>query len=144
MIRRPPRSTRTDTLFPYTTLFRSLPLSVGIAVLTLSELVVVPVYMRALGFSWLEALMQAVLYVGFAGFVFVTSLVARQQAQARDEQRRLDADLRAPRALRAARAPVTDRPRTPRQPHHPLRHPLPPPSLHLPVAHPYTTPPPPQ
>src|SRR3546814_1999853 len=26
MIRRPPRSTRTDTLFPYTTLFRSEPL----------------------------------------------------------------------------------------------------------------------
>src|SRR3546814_4783927 len=25
MIRRPPRSTRTDTLFPYTTLFRSHP-----------------------------------------------------------------------------------------------------------------------
>src|SRR3546814_11123210 len=25
MIRRPPRSTRTDTRFPYTTLFRSLP-----------------------------------------------------------------------------------------------------------------------
>src|SRR3546814_1262086 len=25
MVRRPPRSTRTDTLFPYTTLFRSLP-----------------------------------------------------------------------------------------------------------------------
>src|SRR3546814_9696348 len=31
MIRRPPRSTRTDTLFPYTTLFRSLQ-SVGILV----------------------------------------------------------------------------------------------------------------
>src|SRR3546814_1057456 len=27
MIRRPPRSTRTDTLFPYTTLFRSLSVS---------------------------------------------------------------------------------------------------------------------
>src|SRR3546814_5918804 len=27
MIRRPPRSTRTDTLFPYTTLFRSAPQS---------------------------------------------------------------------------------------------------------------------
>src|SRR3546814_8284370 len=26
MIRRPPRSTRTDTLFPYTTLFRSGPI----------------------------------------------------------------------------------------------------------------------
>src|SRR3546814_13335923 len=29
MIRRPPRSTRTDTLFPYTTLFRSARRSVG-------------------------------------------------------------------------------------------------------------------
>src|SRR3546814_9922907 len=29
MIRRPPRSTRTDTLFPYTTLFRSLALRLG-------------------------------------------------------------------------------------------------------------------
>src|SRR3546814_6149265 len=30
MIRRPPRSTRTDTLFPYTTLFRSQPISMVI------------------------------------------------------------------------------------------------------------------
>src|SRR3546814_19296716 len=30
MIRRPPRSTRTDTLFPYTTLFRSRHLEVGL------------------------------------------------------------------------------------------------------------------
>src|SRR3546814_10323869 len=29
MIRRPPRSTRTDTLFPYTTLFRSVPRPCG-------------------------------------------------------------------------------------------------------------------
>src|SRR3546814_7100718 len=29
MIRRPPRSTRTDTLFPYTTLFRSLLAELG-------------------------------------------------------------------------------------------------------------------
>src|SRR3546814_1997940 len=29
MIRRPPRSTRTDTLFPYTTLFRSLEDGLG-------------------------------------------------------------------------------------------------------------------
>src|SRR3546814_9482688 len=33
MIRRPPRSTRTDTLFPYTTLFRSIlaPLQLALA-----------------------------------------------------------------------------------------------------------------
>src|SRR3546814_2155055 len=30
MIRRPPRSTRTDTLFPYTTLFRSNPVKTGV------------------------------------------------------------------------------------------------------------------
>src|SRR3546814_9729893 len=30
MIRRPPRSTRTDTLFPYTTLFRSRPVADGV------------------------------------------------------------------------------------------------------------------
>src|SRR3546814_11135814 len=29
MVRRPPRSTRTDTLFPYTTLFRSARIDVG-------------------------------------------------------------------------------------------------------------------
>src|SRR3546814_14591454 len=31
MIRRPPRSTRTDTLFPYTTLFRSIDDAPGLA-----------------------------------------------------------------------------------------------------------------
>src|SRR3546814_7449346 len=30
MIRRPPRSTRTDTLFPYTTLFRSVGAAIGL------------------------------------------------------------------------------------------------------------------
>src|SRR3546814_13456487 len=33
MIRRPPRSTRTDTLFPYTTLFRSVRVEVAIRAL---------------------------------------------------------------------------------------------------------------
>src|SRR3546814_13717516 len=37
MIRRPPRSTRTDTLFPYTTLFRSLPDLHRMAMLLLAE-----------------------------------------------------------------------------------------------------------
>src|SRR3546814_11130572 len=38
MIRRPPRSTRTDTLFPYTTLFRSpLPVSVFLDLMGLPQ-----------------------------------------------------------------------------------------------------------
>src|SRR3546814_8162349 len=35
MIRRPPRSTRTDTLFPYTTLFRSAVLNIKVVAWTL-------------------------------------------------------------------------------------------------------------
>src|SRR3546814_1088388 len=37
MIRRPPRSTRTDTLFPYTTLFRSFHTNQGMAFFTNAE-----------------------------------------------------------------------------------------------------------
>src|SRR3546814_16528599 len=47
MIRRPPRSTRTDTLFPYTTLFRSILLgslvSAGFALLGAMKLTVTEV-----------------------------------------------------------------------------------------------------
>src|SRR3546814_19704809 len=39
MIRPPPRSSRTDTLFPYTTLFRSLSLRVAAAVFGILVLV---------------------------------------------------------------------------------------------------------
>src|SRR3546814_1008460 len=39
MIRRPPRSTRTDTLFPYTTLFRSIFRSISEAVREYPDLV---------------------------------------------------------------------------------------------------------
>src|SRR3546814_9871999 len=39
MIRRPPRSTRTDTLFPYTTLFRSRPGAPGWHLLVIDQLI---------------------------------------------------------------------------------------------------------
>src|SRR3546814_5127951 len=38
MIRRPPRSTRTDTLFPYTTLFRDIPIAAIIFQLAADEM----------------------------------------------------------------------------------------------------------
>src|SRR3546814_2945902 len=43
MIRRPPRSTRTDTLFPYTTLSRSEPCEQGLAVVRAARLEVAKV-----------------------------------------------------------------------------------------------------
>src|SRR3546814_20975521 len=42
MIRRPPRSTRTDTLFPYTTLFRSLFVAEAFALERAAEAFLLP------------------------------------------------------------------------------------------------------
>jgi signal transduction histidine kinase len=111
-----------------------LSLPVGVAWLVLSEFLVVPVYVRWLDMSWLEALMQFLLYAGFSGFVFVTSLVARQQAQAREEQRRLNAELRATRALLAESARINERTRISRELHDLLGHHLTALSLNLEVA----------
>ena len=111
-----------------------LPLPVSIAVLVLAELVVVPVYVR-LDFYWYEAVMQSLLYAGFTCFVFATGYVARQQVLARDEQRRLNAELRATRALLAESVRVNERTRISRELHDLLGHHLTALSLNLEVAH---------
>src|SRR3546814_7595003 len=74
MIRRPPRSTRTDTLFPYTTLFRSLRLAqlfapgtgqfreIGIAPLNAEGLRLLPQIGRA------HAELQSLMRISYAVF----------------------------------------------------------------------------
>src|SRR3546814_12248692 len=52
MIRRPPRSTRTDTLFPYTTLFRSFCPTGGISQASASDWLAEP-HVACIGGSWL-------------------------------------------------------------------------------------------
>ena len=94
-----------------------LPLWLGVAWLVVSQLAIVPVFVRFLDFSLVEALLQSLLYAGYSGFVFVTSLVARQQAQAREEQRRLNAELRATRVLLAESARINERTRISRELH---------------------------
>ncbi len=111
-----------------------LPLPLGVAWLALSQLAVVPVFVRGFDFPLLEAMMQSVLYAGFSLFVFVTSLVARQQAEARDEQRRLNAELRATRALLGESVRVNERTRISRELHDLLGHHLTALSLNLEVA----------
>lgn len=111
-----------------------LPLALGVAWLLLGQLAVVPVFVAGLGFPPVEAVMQSMLYAGFSAFVFVTSLVARQQAQARDDQRRLNAELRATRALLAESARVNERTRISRELHDLLGHHLTALSLNLEVA----------
>ncbi|HBK45840.1 MAG TPA: sensor histidine kinase [Xanthomonadaceae bacterium] len=111
-----------------------LPVRVGVLWLLLSQLAVLPVYYFILGFSLLEALMQSLLYGGFSMFIFVTSLVARQQTEAREEQRRLNAELRATRALLAESARINERTRISRELHDLLGHHLTALSLNLEVA----------
>jgi signal transduction histidine kinase len=111
-----------------------LPLPLGIAWLAVSQFAVVPVFVRGFDFTLAEAMMQSVLYAGFSLFVFVTSLVARQQAQARDEQRRLNAELRATRALLGESVRVNERTRISRELHDLLGHHLTALSLNLEVA----------
>ncbi len=111
-----------------------LPLPLGAAWLLASQLAVAPVFIRFLGFPPLEAVMQSMLYAGFSGFVFITSLVALQQTQAREEQRRLNAELRATRALLADSARVNERTRISRELHDLLGHHLTALSLNLEVA----------
>jgi signal transduction histidine kinase len=107
---------------------------VGIVWLVLSQLAVFPVYNLILGLPLFEALLQSLLYGGFSMFLFVTSLVARQQTQAREEQRRLNAELRATRLLLAESARVNERTRISRELHDLLGHHLTALSLNLEVA----------
>ncbi|MDT3557801.1 sensor histidine kinase [Stenotrophomonas maltophilia group sp. msm1] len=111
-------------------------LSVRLCVLWLlvSQLAVAPVYYLLLRFPLFEAVMQSLLYGGFSMFIFVTSLVARQQTEARDEQRRLNSELRATRALLAESARVNERTRISRELHDLLGHQLTALTLNLEVA----------
>lgn len=110
-----------------------LPLSVGVIWLILQHVALVPVF-EGLGFSLFEAILQSALYAGYSSFTFVTGLVAKQQAQAREDQRRLNAELRATRALLAESSRLSERMRISRELHDLLGHHLTALSLNLEVA----------
>lgn len=111
-----------------------LSLRSAVVWLLLAHIPLVPSFMARDDFSFWEALFQSTFYVGFSAFVLVTAYVARQQAQARDEQRRLNAELRATRMLLAESARVNERTRISRELHDLLGHHLTALSLNLEVA----------
>ena len=111
-----------------------LPLRVGVLWLLGGNLCFIPIFVMILEMPVLQALLQSLVYVGFASLVFVTALVAKQQAQARDEQRRLNAELRATRLLLAESARINERTRISRELHDLLGHHLTALSLNLEVA----------
>jgi signal transduction histidine kinase len=85
-------------------------------------------------YLWFDAILQSFLYVGFSSFTFATSFVTKGQAQAREEQRRLNAELRATRALLAESSRVAERVRIARELHDLVGHHLTALTLNLEVA----------
>lgn len=111
-----------------------LPPSLGLAWLIAQNLVLVPVFAVREDFTVLEAFLQVGLFFGYSSFTFVTSLVAKRQAEARGELHRLNAELRATRALLAESSRANERVRISRELHDLMGHHLTALSLNLEVA----------
>ncbi|AWV07801.1 sensor histidine kinase [Marilutibacter maris] len=111
-----------------------LTLRMGLVWLIGSSASIIPVFAGPIGMPPMIAVVQSLVYMGFSSFVFVTAFVARQQSLAREEQRRLNSELRATRALLAESARVNERTRISRELHDLLGHHLTALSLNLEVA----------
>ena len=111
-----------------------LSLGWGLVWLVGQHSALIPVFLQIDGFDWISAPLQAVLLFGYSSFVFLTSVVARRQMDAREEQRRLNSELRATRALLAESSRLNERSRISRELHDLLGHHLTALSLNLEVA----------
>lgn len=111
-----------------------MPLRFAIAWAVLSSVSLIPTMANLPGWTLLQAILQSALYLGFTSFTFVTALVAKGQAEAREEQRRLNAELRATRELLAESSRMGERVRISRELHDLLGHHLTALSLNLEVA----------
>jgi signal transduction histidine kinase len=84
--------------------------------------------------SFTDAFLQSSLYIGIGAAVFVAAVVAKQQAEAREDQRRLNSELRATRTLLAESSRLAERMRISRELHDLIGHHLTALSLNLEVA----------
>lgn len=106
----------------------------GLAWVALQNFTMVPVFAQRSDFTWFDALVQSTLYLGFSAFTYVTSLVAKQQADSREELRRLNSELRATRTLLTESSRIGERMRISRELHDLVGHHLTALSLNLEVA----------
>ena len=111
-----------------------LGLRVGVAWMILQNFSLLPLFASWPNYSVSLAAWQAIMYLGISATTFVTSLIARQQAEAREDQRRLNAELRATRALLAESSRLGERMRISRELHDLVGHHLTALSLNLEVA----------
>jgi signal transduction histidine kinase len=112
----------------------TLPLMPGMAWVLLQSYTLMPVFVEWLDTGLFAAFVQCSLFMGFSAFTYVTSLVAKQQADSRDELRRLNSELRATRTLLTESSRIAERMRISRDLHDLIGHHLTALSLNLEVA----------
>jgi signal transduction histidine kinase len=98
------------------------------------NLMLIPVISSYMGWTIATAFLQVCMYLGISALAFFTSMVARQQTEERDAQRRLNSELRATRALLAESTRIAERMRIARELHDLIGHHLTALSLNLEVA----------
>ncbi len=112
----------------------TLPLWLGLAWMIFQNLALIPVLISFPEYGLGSALLQAALYLGLSALMFVTSMVASQQAEEREHQRQLNSELRATRALLAESSRIAERIRIARELHDLVGHHLTALTLNLEVA----------
>lgn len=111
-----------------------LPVLVGLVWMLGQNLMLIPVISSYMGWTIVTAFLQVCMYLGMSALAFFTSLVARQQTEEREAQRRLNSELRATRALLAESTRIAERMRIARELHDLIGHHLTALSLNLEVA----------
>ena len=111
-----------------------MPMIAGLVWLLVQNLLLIPVIASYAGWTPGMAILQVCMYLGLSALVFFTSTVASQQAEQREVQRRLNAELRATRALLAESTRIAERMRIARDLHDLIGHHLTALSLNLEVA----------
>lgn len=111
-----------------------MPMIAGLVWLLVQNLLLIPIIASYVGWTPGMAILQVCVYFGLSALVFFTSTVAHQQAEQRDVQRRLNAELHATRALLAESSRLNERMRIARDLHDLVGHHLTALSLNLEVA----------
>ena len=111
-----------------------LPTWMGVLCIVLQNIGLVTVFSSFPDYSVQLAILQTFLFEGLSVLAFTISMVASQQAEQRDAQRRLNSELRATRALLAESSRIAERMRIARDLHDLIGHHLTALSLNLEVA----------
>ena len=111
-----------------------LPVVAGLIWMLMQNLMLIPIIANYAGWTIVTACLQVCMYLGISALTFITSMVASQQAEQREGQRRLNSELRATRALLAESSRIAERMRIARDLHDLIGHHLTALSLNLEVA----------